>query len=343
MIIINRYLQQQQQQQHQHVALFFLRLLRHRPAPPSWLSPPFCTRPHRVDDDLVALSSSVISGYHPFLTPDLWPPRTHVSLLLRLVSSISHPDLWPRCTFIIRNSEYRPFRTPIHNLLALSSSVISGCHPFLTPDLWPPRTHFPLLLYPNIIRLSPRSFYDLVALFSSFLRISSISHPYPWPPGTFLVRYFWISSLSHPDDILGPLRRTFPHPLFPDIIHFPVWNRDWTSTRRNGTSRAWPVRLPGRAVCPRGNFLSSFAPEICPDAPNFFQDGQFDTMEWPLPVLFHAVILLFLLYISWILPVFFLPVFWFCKTKGVPKKKRGKSISSGAQYVIVHNKLDEEK
>jgi hypothetical protein len=69
-MIINRYLQQQQQQQ-QHDALFFLRLLRHRPAPPSCVSPPFCTRPYRVDDDLVALSSSVLSRYHPFLTPDL--------------------------------------------------------------------------------------------------------------------------------------------------------------------------------------------------------------------------------------------------------------------------------
>ncbi len=27
----------------------------------------------------------------------------------------------------------------------------------------------------------------------------------------------------------------------------------------------------------------------------------------------------------------------------MPKKKGGKSISSGAQYVIVHSKLDEEK
>jgi hypothetical protein len=88
MMIINRYLQQQPAATTARCSLL--------PPPPSPslrsaflpFPRPFAPAPNGFDDDLVALSSSVISGYHPFLiTPDLYDllARTHA----RFSSAIS--------------------------------------------------------------------------------------------------------------------------------------------------------------------------------------------------------------------------------------------------------------
>ncbi len=108
--------------------------------------------------DLVALFSSVIPNIvhfsRRFITSSrlrrplfldvihFSPPiydllaRTFLSCYIR-ISSISLPDhLLSRRTFLILFNGYHLFLTPILDLLALSSSVISGYHPFLVPMIF---------------------------------------------------------------------------------------------------------------------------------------------------------------------------------------------------------------